>query len=412
MARLKVSGRLLAWVVPVVTEAAVLARSIVFAWAIGPDELGRAMMLALTVRLVEMVSDVGIDRLLVQAPDGECARLQSELHGTAMLRGGVCALMLVALAPVMAALFSDGPSASAYAVLAIIPLLRGAVHLDYRRVERSFHYVKLAIVEGSATLAMAISVLPAVWVFSDHRAMSVVLVCHAIAYALLSHFVADRPYALKLSTTTLRRAWVFGAPLILNAGLLFLTFYADRLIVAQAYSWTALALYAVAVQLALLPAQIVGRAAASLVLPALRLALVQGDPGDIWKRCLLVHVALACAMAAGFAIVAPPAIALVYGEAFRPDTALAVALALAAGFRILRTPFSQLAVATGRTGDPARANIIRMLALIPIAVFAAAGLPLAAIAAAAALGEAGATLRAYQLSLDTPVSLKPKEAYS
>jgi hypothetical protein len=46
-------------------EAAALGRSIAFAWAIGPDELGRAMMLALTVRLVEMASDLGADRLML-----------------------------------------------------------------------------------------------------------------------------------------------------------------------------------------------------------------------------------------------------------------------------------------------------------------------------------------------------------
>jgi hypothetical protein len=38
------------------------------------------------------------------------------------------------------------------------------------------------------------------------------------------------------------------------------------------------------------------------------------------------------------------------------------------------------------------------MAFIPAVAFAAAGLPLAAIAAVAALGEAGATLRAHQLS--------------
>jgi hypothetical protein len=42
-----------------------------------------------------------------------------------------------------------------------------------------------------------------------------------------------------------------------------------------------LALYGVALQLALLPAQIVGRAAASLVLPRLRVAIW---PGDCWRR--------------------------------------------------------------------------------------------------------------------------------
>jgi O-antigen/teichoic acid export membrane protein len=227
----------------------------------------------------------------------------------------------------------------------------------------------------------------------------------------LSHLLADRKYTARLSSKTLRRSWSFGAPLLLNAGLLFFTFYADRFIVAEAYGWASLALYGVALQLAMLPSQIVGRAAASLVLPDLRLALAGGDYQKTWARCLNTHLILACTIWVGFVGIAPAAIALVYGEAFRPDLLLVVALAFAAAFRVLRTPFSQLAVATGRTGDPARANLLRAAALVPAIVFAIAGLPLAAIAAAAALGEAGATIRAFQLSSTAFNRLNQKEAY-
>ena len=398
MRLIAISGHSLAWAVPVLAEAAALGRSIALAWVIGPEELGRAMMLALTVRLVEMATDVGIERLMVQAPDGNAARFQSELQGAAILRGVICATMLLATAPFLAAVFSDGPSAASYALLAAIPLIRGFGHLDYRRLERRFRYMKMSIVEGGATITMAICVLPFAWLFTDHRAMGLILVAHAVSHTTLSHLVADRKYKTSLSLATLRRSWTFGAPLLLNAGLLFLTFYADRFIVAQAYGWASLALYGVALQLALLPAQIVGRAAASLVLPELRLALVDNDLERVWSRCLNTHIFLSSVMVVGFPTPAPSVISLVYGDAFRPEVALAAALAIAAGFRILRTPFSQLAVATGRTGDPARANLIRALALVPAVAFAVAGLPLVAVAAAAALGEAGSTFRAFQIS--------------
>lgn len=409
---LAISGRSLAWSVPVLAEAAALGRSIALAWAIGPDELGRAMMLALTVRLVEMATDLGVERLIVQAPDGDTARLQSELHGTALVRGVTAAAILLGFAPLLATVLSDGPSMMSYALLAIIPLVRGFGHLDYRRLERRFRYMKMSVVEGGATVAMVASVVPSVWLFTDHRAMGLVLAAHAVSHTALSHLVADRKYMARLSRSTLRRTWTFGAPLLLNAVLLFLTFYADRFIVAQAYGWTSLALYGVALQLALLPSQIVGRAAASLVLPELLVALASGDFQKVWARCLNSHLILACVMVVGFAVFAPAAIALVYGEPFRPDLVLVVAFAFAAGFRVLRTPFSQLAVATGRTGDPARANLIRAFALVPAVAFAAAGLPLAAVAAAAALGEAGATYRAFQLSSTAANRLYHKEAFA
>lgn len=412
MRGIPLSHRSLAWLTPATAEAAALGRSILFAWSLGPEELGQAMMLAVTLRLVEMASDLGIDRLMLQAPDGNRAELQSELHGVCLMRGLIGATILLGLAPVMAFLFAGGPTTSSYALLAVIPLIRGWAHLDYRRFERRFSYFKMSLVEGGATLVMAASLLPAVWVFPDHRAMSIVLIAHATAHMTLSHVIATRHYSAQLTFATLHRCWVFGAPLILNASLLFVIFYADRLIVAHAFSWDAVALYGVALQLALLPAQIVGRAAASLVLPALRRARAQNRLSVVWQSIMTSYALLAGFLAAALALFAPAGIALIYGAAFRPDHSLALALAIAAGFRVLRTPFSQFALATGRTGDPARANIIRALALIPATFFASAGLPLAFIAAAAALGEAGATLRAYQLARTPTTHANPKGTYA
>ncbi|MDU8913702.1 oligosaccharide flippase family protein [Aestuariicoccus sp. MJ-SS9] len=406
------TGRALAWAVPVLAEAAALGRSVAFAWWIGPDELGRAMMLALTVRLVEMASDVGADRLILQAPDGNSARLLADLHGAMLIRGIAGAAILVCLAPILAGLFADGPAWTSYALLAAVPLLRGAANLDFRRSERRFRYAPMALVEGGATLAMVVSILPASAMLGDHRAMLAALIAHAVACLGLSRLVATRAYRLRFSRASLRRIWRFGAPLAMNAVLLFLTFYADRLIVARAYDWATLALYGIALQLALLPAQIVGRAAASLVLPQLREVIRSGTLAEVWPRIVASHAALGLGLAAGFALIAPAAIALVYGDALRPDPALALVIGIAAGFRVLRTPFSQLAIASGRTGDPARANLLRSLALLPAAGFAAAGFPLVAIAAAAAAGEAGATLRAWLLARASLIRPTSQEAFA
>jgi O-antigen/teichoic acid export membrane protein len=403
------SGRAFAWGPPILAEAAALGRSVAFAGAIGPEELGRAMLLALAVRLVEMAGDVGIERLVVQAPDGATARLQAGLHGAALLRGAALALVLLAAAPVLAAVFPDGPAASAYAVLALVPLVRGAVHLDARRHERGFRYARTAIVETGATLAMLAAIGPALMVFGDHRAMAIVLVAAALAQTVLSHLVATRRYRVTFSLPTLARVRRFGTPLVANAALLFLTFYADRLIVAAHFDLATLAVYGVALQLALLPAQIVGRAAATLLLPRFRQALAAGGIETAARAAVVSHVAMGALFAAAFMLLAPPVIAAVYGAAFRPDATLAAVLGAAAAFRIVRTPLSQLAVAVGRTGDPARANLLRAAALGPALLAAAAGLPLASVAAAAALGEAAATARALVLAWPCLSSPTPRE---
>ncbi len=390
-------GRVLVWGVPVLAEAGALARSVVFAWAIGADELGRAMILALALRMVEMATDVGVERFILQAPDGDTKGMQAGLQGVAIMRGGVAALVILALSPCLAWMFDDGPTAASFAALALCPLLNGFAHLDYRRAQRHFRYGQMALAEAGATLAMLVGLVPAIAVLGNHRAMAAVLIIQVGTRMVLSHLVAKRQYEVQFCTKTLLRSWHFGAPLILNAGLLFLAFYADRLIVAEAYDWATLALYGVAMQLAILPAQIVGRAAVSLVLPTLRMALEEGRLSAVWPRILVTHMVLAAAMVVGFTLLAPTMIDLVYGSELRPSLWLTFALAIAAASIILRTPYSQLSITTGRTGDPARANMVRVITVGLAGSFALAGLPLEAIAIAAAAGEVGATLRAVHL---------------
>jgi len=375
-------------------EAGALARSAAMAWAMGPDELGRAMVLALTLRLVEMISDIGVERLLAQSPDGDQPTFLHALHGAALLRGLAMAGLLVALALPMAWALPGGAGVATYAALAIVPLVRGLLHLDYRRAERDFSYRAMAVVEGGAVLAM-LAALPAVLaVWTDHRAMLAVLGVQAAAQVVLSHIMAQRRYGVVFDRVVLRSALGFGLPLMGNAVLMFLTFQADRLIVAGAYGWSDVAVYGVALQLAMLPAQIAGRAAASLLAPKMRLALAAGRLESVMSAAMRAHLLLGLGFAMGFAALAPALIALVYGAAFRPDMLLALAFGLAAGARILRTPLSQRAVTLGRTGDPARANLWRAAALVPALGCALLGLPLTTLALAAALGEIAATLSA------------------
>ncbi|WP_068310070.1 oligosaccharide flippase family protein [Aliiruegeria sabulilitoris] len=391
--------KLTAWSVPLCVEALALARSVLLARLIGPEELGKAIMLALVLRLVEMLSDLGVERLLVQAPEGATERLQASLQGALLLRGMALALVLLALSPLLGLAFADGPQAHTYAALALVPFLRGFLHLDYRRAERIFNYRPLAIVELGAAAAMLTALGAALAAgLADHRVLPIALAAQAASQVALSHRVAHRRWQLSFERAGLMRAFAFGAPLALNAGLMFLTLQADRLIVAAGWSWSDLAIYGVAAQLAMLPAQIFGRAAGSLLLPALGRARDEARVETV-ARAALSRAALAgLAFALVFTALAPAAIGLVYGAAMAPSFALAAAFAAAAGLRIARTPLSVLAVATGRTADTFRANSWRAAALLPgLAVLALAG-PLSLFAATSALGEAAAALRGWQLA--------------
>ena len=381
------------WGVPLAVELAALLRSIVLAWGIGADNLGRAMVLALTLRLGEMLSDVGIERLLQVSPRRAEPGFMAALQGAALLRGLAIAVLMLLLAWPMAWALPNGAGVASFAALALVPVLRGLVNLDYRRAEAQRHFLPMAIVEGISALVMLAALPLMVLWLHDARAMVGLLMVQAAAQLVLSQLVAERRYALALDPAVLAQVWQFGAPLVVNAALMFAAVQADRLIVAGLYGWAEVAAYGVAFQLASLPAQIAGRAAASNLTAALA-----GDAGAaVFRRAMLQFALLALVFALGFALLAPAAIALVYGPALQPPVLLALALGLAAGLRILRTPLSVRAVALGRTGDPARANLWRTAALVPALGAAVMGLPLVAIALAAVGGEAAAAWRGYCL---------------
>lgn len=394
------SQKALAIGAPLAIEGAALLRSVVLAHAIGADELGRAMMLALVLRLAEMISDMGVERLLVQAPEGPTPALQADLHGALLLRGVALGALLLCVAMLLPVLTTDGPSFASYALLAIVPVLRGLLHLDYRRAEKGYRYHALALVEGGAAVVMlAALVVSIVAGLEDHRAMLAALIAQAAAQLVLSHTVAERRWTVALRRAGLLRVLRFGAPLALNAGLMFLTLQADRLIVAAGWDWSTLAVYGIVAQLALLPAQVFGRAANSLLLPSFARARADGADRAALTASLRMAGQLGLGFTLAFAALAPAAIALVYGAEYAPQAALALALGAAAGLRIARTPLSIHAVACGRTADTTRANLWRAAALLPGLGAALLGLPLAAFALTAALGELAALIAGLRLSL-------------
>jgi O-antigen/teichoic acid export membrane protein len=387
----------LAWSVPIFAEAVALGRSILLARFIGADELGQAIVLAVVLRFAEMMSDFGLERLLVQAHDGDEAELQANLQGAALLRAiGLCGLLIVA-SPLLSAVFPDGPSVFSYMLLALVPLIKGGLHLDYRRAERRFEYSGLAYVETGAAIAMLAGLAVAILAgFQDHRVLLGALLMHACAQVALSHFVAKRNWNVSFQISYLMRIWIFGAPLVVNAGLMFLTLQADRLIVAVAWTWQDVAVYGITAQLAFLPALIFGRAANSLLLPKFSATSVHHQEPMLTQ--VVSHSAGAgCLFALSFTLVAPKAIGWIYGDEIMPVAALALVFGIAAGARIARTPWSVLAVATARTGDTVRANLIRAAALVPAVACALSGQSIVLFALCAACGEIAAWVAGWWL---------------
>lgn len=348
-----------------------LARNVLIARLISVEDFGIAATFAITMAVVEMTSNIAIDRLIIQAKDGDEPRFQATGHAVQAARAVIAAGVLFLLAGPLAALFGVPHLAWAYEAMAATPLLRGLMHLDMYRVQRDMHYLPAVTVELSAQLAATAAAVPLALWLGDYRAMLYSLLLQQVVFMAASHAVASRPYRWACDPQVIARAISFGWPLLLNGLLIFATFHGDRIIVGSAIGMTELGWFSAAYALTLTPTLVIARTLQSFFLP--QLARVQGDD-SAFRRIYPVTVQAALlagvALAIAFAIAGPAILLGLYGARYEAAVPVLVGLAAMQGLRVGKAGFSIVALAKADTCNPLIANMLRAL-LLPAAWWAA-----------------------------------------
>ena len=369
-----------------------LARNVAVARLVTVEDFGLAATLGITVTLVEMLSKLALDRLLVQAPDGDDPDVQRGLQALSLARGVLAAAILVLIAAPYARAVGAPELEWAYRTLALVPLAQGLVHLDMVRVQRRMRFGPSVRVQLAAEAAGLAAVLPFYWLLGDWRTMLGAILVSRLAFAALSHLAGERRYRIGPGPPgLLRRAVAFGLPLLANAGLMVGIFHGDRLIVANRLGPVELGLLSVAIMLALVPTQVLGNTLQALTLP--RLAAAQAAPARFAAEfrltiegALLVSVGYALVLA----LVGPPLLVLLFGAKYAPTLSLFVWLVLSQGVRLARTAPAIVAIARAETANPMWSNLVRVAVLPLLFVALGMGASLMAVAWLALAGELAA----------------------
>ncbi|MEE4298334.1 MAG: oligosaccharide flippase family protein [Pseudomonadales bacterium] len=390
-------GRLLPVATQLAAEAGSLVRNLLLARLLGAEALGLAAIVALGLRLVEMAGALGLDRFLVQLPPGRAGRAQGTLQGAALLLGACLAGLLAVLGPHLAPLLAPELDPTLFLPAAAIPLLRGAMHLDYRRQQRYGDFAAAFWVEGVPALASCLLVPPLAGL--GQGALIWVLLVQALLALLFSHLCARRPWRLALDPPTLRAALSYGVPLALNGMAMFAVLQGDRVLVAAELPAAELARFIIVGQCALLPVLAATRVVLATELP--RLARLRDD-ADAFARVFAVDLALAACAALAVALVlvllAPSIVPFLFGADFRIEAGLATAFAAAAGLRLVRAVPSVGLMALGRTrtlflaGLPRLGAVVFVFLMLPGGHSGAEARALEAIVLAGAAGELAALL--------------------
>lgn len=374
-------------------QALSFVRNAVLGHSLSPRDFGIAASITLLLQLVETLSDLGHDRLIVQAPDGESDRFLAATHAVAVARGLLLGAMLLLLAPWAAHFFAVPDAAPAFAAVAIVPVLKGFVHMECRRAQRRFDNRPQMLVEVVPQAVALIATLPLVRWQGGYEAVVTLAILQALSAVAMARLLSPTPFRLTFDGDITRRLIAFGWPILLSALPLVAVYQGDRAIVGRLIGVEALAAYSAAFMLAMVPGLLAARASQALMLPIFAELLRHGRAlAPRFAIAAEATTVLAALYLSVFTIAGGTLLKIAFGPAYAGHGALIGALATMWAFRMLQAVPGMALMAAGETKPFLIAGLIRALAL-PAALYAAlAGMPLAMIAAPGCAGELASLL--------------------
>lgn len=397
------------FVVKTLISALSFARNLVVAWLIPIEDYGIAATFGILVAVVEMASALGLHQQIIQARDGDDPRFQAGLQGFQVLRGVFSGAVLLLLAQPFA-LFMGVPEVTwAYRLMALVPVLNAFVHFDIHRRTRAMVFWPSLVTPGLSIFLAVATIWPLSLWFGDWRVMLYSLIAQSFLSATISHLVAARPYRLVLDRAIMARGLRFGWPLLINAGLLFMSFNGDRLIVGRELGMAELAIFSMGITLTLTPTLVVTGTVQSFFLP--QLAATQENK-RLFTGFSMVAMQSILVMSMSFVLFVTlfgkSLVDLLLGEKYALLVPYLAWFSIMQAIRMLKDGPSLISLAVEKTRNAMIANFSRAL-FIPLCWYVAAvSGDLLLIIWIATLGEAaGYGVALLQLRLQKIVTLKP-----
>ena len=371
-------------------------RNIIVARLVSPEDFGIAALFVMTISFLEMISNLAIDTLLVQSPDGEKPRFQHTSQLMTAARGLGIAVILFLFAEPVAAIFNIPAATWALRLLAIVPLIRGLAHQDIARLQRQLNYKSLLMADVVSQLVSVLCAWPlAIWLH-DYSTILYLIIIQVITRTIISHITAERSYAWGWEPLHARQIVTFGWPLLINGILLFLIMQGDRFIIGAAdnlfsrvtYSKTLLGFYSAAFVLSVSVIDAITSVLSPLMLPLLSGA--QDDQIQFQKRYrFCIHILSSVSSVTGifFILMGGRLMVLVYGNQYTAAGYLLVWLGATQSIRLLRVATTTIALSKGDSLNPTISNAFRALSFGLAFAFASRGADIGWIAASGLIGE-------------------------
>jgi O-antigen/teichoic acid export membrane protein len=345
-------------------SALLLIRNLLVARLLSPNDYGIASTFAIAMSIVEMMSYLGLQQLIVVDKDGDDPHVQAAMQGFQVIRGLFSTIVMYLIARPYAAFLGISEVTWAYQLLSVVPLMNGFQHFDQHRLKRHLNFTPSIITGAVPALVALMTLWPIAVIYSDYRIMLVSLLIQAASMVILSYLTAERRYRLAFDPAIIRRSMVFGWPLLLNGVLLFGIFNGEKLIVGRELGIASLAIFSMGFTLTLTPTLVMANSIQSFFLP--QLSAARDRPADfqlIGRVTMEAGLIVAVVLVLGTALIGGPVVGYLLGPKYFDMLPIMVPLAVMQAVRVAKTGSSVIALAKGQPGNAIAANLFRVAAL-------------------------------------------------
>lgn len=321
-------------------------RGVILARALGPTDFGYAVVLLAVAGSIELIADGGVDQFLVRSRIGAFSVTLGTAHAVKFIGSILIAVLLVILSQELSNLLKLPDLRTSLLLIAPITPLRALVNLDYKLQQKRSVFKRemlIDLVRNSLELA---AVLVAIFILDSYVAVIAGLYANVLTQLILSRFVAERPFHMRLQARTLRVMAHFSGPIFANSWLLTLALQGDRLITSSILSASQVGIYAATSSLSAASTSLFARTVNVGALPfAARARAAKRDVNLLSVGSGVVAGLIALAVAG----VTYPFVDFTYGSQFFAGLAVVAAAACLQMLTLEQAWYTTLMIGLGRT---------------------------------------------------------------
>lgn len=378
-------------------------RTVLVARLLGPEYFGISVTFLLVVSTFALISDVGIEKYVIQARDDELERTLPTLAALLLARGVVMGLTIVTLSGWIAAQFGHAELGWFYACAGLIPVVEGFRNLDPLAQQRRMQFgAYVTMMLGGLVPGVILAIVLAA-VTRDFIAVAAGCLLTSAITVTLSHLLAQQRYRLGFDRRALGSVLGYGWPLLLNGIVIFFATQGDRIVIGALEGMRDLAGYVAVASLTGGVSLFLAKLTGNLYFPLLSEA--RADAAVFAERCRTTGAAsllLLSATVFPLAMLGAPLVIVLFGPTYQTPALLATFLAIQAAAMMLRSWCATISLSLGGTSDILTASLLRIIGLGAAIAGLSSGEGIVWVAACMSAGDAAATLLAlWQVSRRT-----------